>query len=103
MTKEVDFLVKLRDAAAIVLDAANERLESLAPPGAGPSTSYDLSKIKWEPKTGPRGPYEMTSDTNNPDYKLLLEDLRVHKDKFRKDQFFIWIFEDGKQIGRKRV
>lgn len=101
-SNDVEFLVKVRDAAALLLDACTERLEKLGPTGTS-AQSYDLAKIKWEPKTGPKGPYEMTSDTNNPDYKLLLEDLRAHKDKFRKDQFFIWIFEDGKQIGRKRV
>jgi len=30
MSEQVDFVVKLRDAAALVLDACNEHLETLA-------------------------------------------------------------------------
>jgi hypothetical protein len=33
MSKQVEFLVKLRDGAQMIADAANEYLETLAPPG----------------------------------------------------------------------
>jgi hypothetical protein len=47
MSEQVDFVVKLRDAAALVLDACNEHLESLAPPGvAGPAASTNARSMK---------------------------------------------------------
>lgn len=65
-------------------------------------TTYDTSKIKWEPKTGAKGPFEKTDDYNSLDYKALLRELQSHKGKMRKNGYFIWIFQNGSTIGRKR-
>lgn len=102
MTGQVDFLVKVRDAAALVLDATNEYLESLAPPGAGSSASYDLSKIAWSKASGAKGEYERSEDVNSLDFKALLKDLQAHKGCMRKDGYFYWVFENGTTIGRKK-
>ena len=65
-------------------------------------TAYDMNKIKWEPKTGQKGPFEKTDDYNSLDYKALLRDLQSHTGKMRKNGYFLWIFQNGATIGKKR-
>ena len=64
--------------------------------------SYDMNKIKWEDREGGKGPFQKTDDVNSPDFKKLLRDLQTHKGKMRKAGYFLWIFENGSTIGRKR-
>lgn len=64
---------------------------------------YDLEKIAWEDTEGPSGPYQRTEDVNNEAYKALRKDLKEHNGKFRKAGFFVWVFENGTTIGRKKV
>jgi len=64
--------------------------------------AYDMAKVKWEQKTGQKGPFEKTDDYNSLDYKALLRELQSHKGKMRKYGYFLWIFENGSTIGRKR-
>lgn len=66
------------------------------------SETYDISKIKWEERQGQKGLFEKTDDYNSLDYKALLRDLQSHKGKMRKNGYFLWIFENGATIGRKR-
>jgi hypothetical protein len=102
LDKEVDFLVKLRDAACLIKDACEEQLEKMAPPGASPTgSSYDVNKIQWQTAQGTKGPYEKTDGDNSPDYKALLQDLKSHKGKMNIGGSFYWLFENGSTIGRK--
>jgi len=104
MTAEVNFLIKLRDGCAMILDAANERLESLAPPGASPTgPSYDVNKIQWQSAQGTKGPYEKTDGDQSPDYKALLQGLKFHKGKMNIDGSFYWLFENAVTVGRKKT
>jgi len=66
------------------------------------SQAYDVAKIKWEAKTGAKGPFEKTDDYNSLDYKALLRELLSHNGKMRKNGYFLWIFQNGSTIGRKR-
>jgi squalene cyclase len=97
----LEFTIKLRDAAALILDGANAVLEALAPPEARQSAAYDLTKIKWEAALGTKGPYEKTDGDNTPDYQALLKDLQTHKGKMNIDGSFYWLFDNQKTIGRK--
>ena len=99
---DVEFYVKLRDAAALILDACNDKLEGMAPPGTsriGPS--YDVNKIQWQNAQGTKGPYEKTEGDNTPDYQALLKDLQAHKGKMNIGGAFYWLFENQTTIGRK--
>jgi hypothetical protein len=57
-SKQVDFLVKLRDAGQMIADAANELLKSMAPselgleypPAAVKETAF--TALKWDAQTG---------------------------------------------------
>lgn len=88
----------------MALDAINEYLENLAPPGAGPATGpYSMSRIQWQSTEGPRGVYEKSVDFNNPEHAALLKVLEAHKGKMRAQGYFLWVFEDKKTIARKKV
>lgn len=102
LSKEVDLFIKLRDSHAMALDAINEYLESLAPPGASPAgSSYDVNKIQWQNAQGTKGPYEKTDGDNSADYAALVKDLQAHKGKMNIAGSFYWLFENQKTIGRK--
>jgi hypothetical protein len=104
LSKEIEeFYIKLRDAAALILDGANAVLEALGPPEGRQSAAYDVSKIKWEGAQGAKGAYEKSDDVNNPHHKALLQDLASHKGKMSAHGFFLWTFENGTTIGRKKV
>ena len=62
---------------------------------------YDPEKIKWEDKTGQKGPFQSTEDANNPEYKALRKDLADHNGKFNLKGKFYWVFTNGSTIGRK--
>lgn len=101
----VDFLVKLRDAAAMIMDAANEALEKMAPPGI--ESSWSPENINWSQAQGTKGPYERYPAENEKaesteDYKNMLEDLKAHNGTLTRDGYFYWVFTDGATVGRKR-
>ena len=60
----------------------------------------DLAKIKWESATGPKGPYELTNDSDNPEYKALHRYLADHNGKATIDEFFLSVFQNGVTIGK---
>lgn len=78
-SRQVEFLVKLRDGAQMIADAANEYLESLAPPGVKenkePTAVQEATFkiLKFEPQTGAKiGEYAVAYKANN------LEDKWTH-------------------------
>jgi hypothetical protein len=112
MTDKIDVLVRVRDGHRMTIaDALDEYLESLAPPGcerasqgpaAGSADTWDPAKVRWTAAMGPSGDFEKTTDADAPDYKSLVSDLKTHGGKLSKNGFFIWLYPDGKTIGRKR-
>jgi len=62
---------------------------------------YDPEKIKWEDKTGAKGPFQSSDDVNNSEFKALREDLAKHNGKFNLKGKFYWVFTNGLTIGRK--
>jgi hypothetical protein len=63
----------------------------------------DLDKIAWTEKVGPKGPFQQTEDVNNIEYKKLAKFLADHEGKARFQGFFLWKFENGVTIGRKKT
>ena len=59
----VEFLVKLRDAAQLIADAANEQLEKMTP--AEVRDSGDFDTLFWEDREGAKGPFQRTSKKAN--------------------------------------
>jgi len=63
---------------------------------------FDASKIRWRRSEGPKGTFELSDDTGNPDHKALLKFLvELAGGAVNSEGFFYWVFPDGKTIGRK--
>jgi hypothetical protein len=95
---EAEFLVKLRDATTMIADAAQERLEKLAPVGGA---KWTADKIKWTSAQGSSGEYQRSEDVDSIDFKELLKDLVAHNGKLYHDGYFYWRFQCGSVVGRK--
>ena len=63
---------------------------------------YDMSKIRWEQAQGTSGPYEKSSDVNSLDFKALLADVQKHSGKLTVSGYFVWAFQNGATLGRKK-
>lgn len=98
---DVNFVVKLRDAACMVKDACEEYLEKMAP-GETKVHAWNPEKIKWNIADGTRGPYERSEDVNSIDFKEMLKDLAAHNGKLGRDGYFYWTFQNGSTVGRKK-
>ena len=102
-SKQVDFLVRLRDALTMAAEATNDYVESLAPPGVREEkAAWNPEKIAWTQKTGARGAYEQSEDFNNTEFKAMLSDITAHTGKLTRDGFFYWQFQNGATVGRKK-
>jgi len=74
--------------------------------GASPSQvkyPWNPEKIAWTDKTGDKGPYQISEDVNNPDFKSMLQDLGGHGGKLNREGMFYWTFQNGTTVGRKKV
>jgi hypothetical protein len=63
---------------------------------------YDMSKVRWEQAQGTSGPYEKSSDVGNLDFKGLLKDVQAHDGKMAVGEYFVWAFQNGGSLGRKK-
>jgi hypothetical protein len=103
-SKQVEFLVKLRDAAAMMADAANEYLESLAPPEAK-EEALDYSKLFWEKKQGEKGEYEQTSEKVNQNcdlWKKLKAKVKEHKGFWLNSGYKFWFHQQDESVIDRR-
>ena len=101
----VDFLVKLRDAAQLIADAANEQLEKMVPPEVK-YDEQDFEKIFWETKEGSKGPYQQTSKraTNNHEtFQMLQKILKEHNGFWQSKTYRYWFDnQDPDVIDRRK-
>jgi len=101
ITKEIESLVKLRDAFRMASEAIDEYVDSMAPKEVAGFT-WNPDKIKWVMAEGTSGPYERSEDVNSIDFKELIKDLEVHNGKLSRNGFFYWKFVKSPIIGRKK-
>jgi len=59
-------------------------------------------KINWEQAEGRSGPYERSEDTNNLEFKTMLQELGRCDGKLTRDGMFYWTFQNGVTVGRKK-
>jgi hypothetical protein len=74
--------------------------------GAKPSEikyPWDPEKIGWTDKKGQKGPFQISEDVNNMDFKAMLQDLGGHGGKLNREGVFYWTFKNGTTVGRKKV
>jgi len=100
----VDFLVKLRDAAQMMADAAAEQLEKMAPP----ETKYmpaDFNSLKWETKTGSKANYEQTTkevNDNSDVFKALQQILKDHNGFWQSKTHKFWFHQSDQDCIDRR-
>lgn len=101
---DVDFLVKLRDAATMIADAANEQLEKIAPTEVK-YNEEDFEKIFWEAKEGSKGPYQQTSKTatnNHEIFQVLQKILKEHNGFWQSKAHKYWFDNQNPDVVDRR-
>jgi len=99
----VEFLVKLRDAAQLIADAANEQLERITP--AEVRDSGDFDTLFWEDREGAKGLYQQTSKkaTNNHEiFQALQAILKEHKGFYHIGAYKYWFDNNNPDIIDRR-
>lgn len=111
--KQIEFLVKLRDAFQMAADTTNEYIESLAPKEVKEHASESVFlSLKFEPQQGAKlGSFEVAYQANaeNPAdkwqsaYDILAKANSTIKDRYHaKDyEFSYWLFGEGKIYRQK--
>src|SRR5271157_793972 len=100
--REIEALVRVRDGLRQASDALDDLLQLQNPTKDLTKLPFDVSKIQWKPKQGDHGPFELSDDYNNPDHQSLLTFTKEHAGGAMTSQnFYYWIFQDGKTVGRK--
>lgn len=115
-SKQVEFIVKLRDSALMLADAADEFLKAMAPPELGLETQptavieTTFSILKWEAQKGSQlGDFDTAYKTNNipdkwqPAYNILRASSATIKDRYHgKDYTYsYWIYGQDKIYRQK--
>lgn len=99
----VEFLVKLRDAAQAMADAANEQLERMTPKEVRDSQDYD--KLFWENLEGNKGPFQRTSkkaNQNSPVFQALQNILKEHKGFVHIGSYRYWFDRNDSDVIDRR-
>lgn len=97
MIDEIGFLVKLRDGAQTIADAANEYLDTKSP-----FPDWNPLKVKWQQAEGSKGTYEKSEDANNVEFRKMHEDLQEHGGTLTREGYFYWLFRNRCTVGRKK-
>jgi hypothetical protein len=116
MNKQVEFLVKLRDASRMLADATNEYIESLAPPEVKETTKtaavqeITFSTLKFETQQGAKlGEYEIAYKQNNLQdkwqsaYNILRVNNSTIKDRYHGETYAYsyWLYGEDKIYRQK--
>ena len=116
MDKQIEFLVKLRDASLMIADAANEYIYAMAPPEAKEKTQAatvqeaTFTTLKFEPQQGAKlGQFEVAYKQNNLQdkwgsaYNILRNSNATIKDRYHGEtyQHSYWLYGEDKIYRQK--
>jgi hypothetical protein len=116
MDKQVEFLVKLRDASLMLADAANEYIDSIAPPEVKDNKPLvavqesNFTTLRFETSQGSKlGEFEIAYKQNNlPDkwttaYNILRNGNATIKARYHGDtyQYSYWLYGEDKIYRQK--
>jgi hypothetical protein len=116
MDKQIEFLVKLRDASLMVADAANDYLESMAPPETKDKKQITtvqevtFTTLRYETQQGAKlGEYEIAHKQNNLQdkwqsaYNILRNSNATIKERYHGEgyQFSYWLYGEEKIYRQK--
>jgi hypothetical protein len=115
--KQVEFLVKLRDASLMIADAANEFIDALAPPevrenkkATATVQEVTFTTLRFEPQQGAKlGEYEVAYKQNNLQdkwssaYNILRNSNATIKDRYHGEgyQYSYWLFAEDRIYRQK--
>jgi hypothetical protein len=114
MDKQVEFLVKLRDACMLIADAANEYIESMAPPDVKGQVAavqeVTFSTLKFEAQQGAKlGEFEIAYKQNNLEdkwrsaYNILGNSNATIKDRYHGNTYAYsyWLYGEDRIYRQK--
>jgi hypothetical protein len=118
MDKQIEFLVKLRDASLMLADAANDYLESMAPPEAKSKDAkqaavvleLNFTTLRFEAQQGSKlGDFEVAYKQNNLQdkwqsaYNILRNSNATIKERYHGEgyQFSYWLYGEEKIYRQK--
>jgi hypothetical protein len=114
MNEQVDFLVKLRDACMLMADAANEYIESIAPPEVKDQAvavqEVTFTSLKFEKQRGTKlGEYEIANKQSNPSdkwqnaYNILQTSNATIKNRYHSEEYLrsYWLYDQDKIYRQK--
>jgi hypothetical protein len=114
MDKQVEFLVKLRDACMLMADAANQYIESMAPPEVKDKIAVvqevTFSTMKFEAQQGAKlGEFEIAYKQNNLEdkwraaYNVLRNSNATIKDRYHDGTYAYsyWLYGEDKIYRQK--
>lgn len=117
MDKQVEFLVKLRNASLLIADAANEYIDVLAPPevketkkATATVQEVTFATLRFETQQGAKiGEYEVAYKQNNLQdkwssaYNILRNSNATIKDRYHGEgyQYSYWLFAEDRIYRQK--
>jgi hypothetical protein len=72
---------------------------------SGTVETFDPSKVKWLPKSGAKGPFELATikdNVGNVEYDKMVALVQT-AGSLTKDKLWYWLFPTGEAVGRKTV
>lgn len=116
MNNQVEFLVKIRDASQMIADAANQYIESLAPPEVKSEkqtaavVEITFTNLRFEAQQGAKlGQFEVAYKQNNLQdkwqsaYNILRNSNATIKDRYHGEtyQYSYWLYGEDKIYRQK--
>jgi len=117
MNKQVEFLLKLRDASLMIADAANEYIDSLAPPEVKETNKTTaavqeatFTTLRFEAQQGAKlGSFDIAYKQNNLSdkwqsaYNILRNSNATIKDRYHGEayQYSYWLYAEDKIYRQK--
>ena len=102
--RDIEFLVKLRDAFQMATDATNDYLETQAP-GDVKTKTEDFETLKWTVKSGTKSDYEQTTkeaNDNSEVFRALQKILSDHQGFWQNSKCKYWNHQGGLDIIDRR-
>ncbi|MCW4008681.1 MAG: hypothetical protein NWF09_08370 [Candidatus Bathyarchaeota archaeon] len=116
MDKQIEFLIKLRDAGQMIADAANEYLDAFAPPEAKDAKQSvavqeaTFSILRFEPQQGAKlGEYEIAYRAGNLEdkwrsaYNILCNSNATMQNRYHGEgyQYSYWLYGEDRIYRQK--
>lgn len=114
MNRQVEFIVKLRNACLLMADAANQYIESLTPPEVKRQNAavqeVTFTMLKFETQKGAKlGEFDIANKQNNPEdkwqpaYNILKSSNATIKDRYHGETYAYsyWLFDEDKIYRQK--